>query len=818
MTTIFSGKSERDPVIFLKMRYRLSILFAMGCALVHAQVVINEVCSRNYSVLADAFGEYPDWIELHNESAQPYDLGGHFLSDRPDDLAKWQFPAMTIPAGGYLVLFAGEGVDRFNFNISGDGELVYLSDPSLQPIDVLVAPELHNDHSYGRTNGGMRYFGDPTPGGINSTDAFLGYAPQPFIHPNSGVYTDPVEVEITSSLPSGQIVYTLDGRDPSETSAIYTEPIGIIAVTAVKAMVIADGLLPSRIVTSTFILAEHDLPVISLSTHPDSLFHEELGIYVMGPNADTVHPFHGANFWERRDIPVYFEYFENGMREVAQQVDLRIHGGSAARTKPQKPFRLIARDKYGSDRITHSFFDDPQTTEFKRLVLRNSGGDFCLAHFRDGLFHEMVRHHDLDVDVLGYSPAVAYINGEYWGILNLRERIDTDHLSIKYGIPEDEILLMQEEVDRSIQGDTVHFDQLREYIFTHDLNDPQHFQHVEMLLDMPSLIDYFVMEMYAGNVDWPANNVRFWKPSITEGKWRYLLYDLDATMEAAGYIPMNIDMFHWVFTHWADHTHSEILRSLLKNDEFKRGFVNRFADLMNTMFLPDSFQREVDIISDRIREEIPAHFDRWDQWLPAWNEHVEGRIATFAKVRPGFVRGHIDQHFQFQGAVDLTFDVFPAGSGEIHLNTIDPKLPFNGIYFNGNAIDLSVTPSAGHVFDHWEYSGDPSWYHGDPTLRRNFPKNGKITAVMHQSTDELIFWPNPTSGEVVFSFNNDREAQARITITDAAGRIVWETTRTMNEGTVVTQADLRDEADGLYVVAIEMPGRRVHSRFLKMAR
>lgn len=798
------------------MRSIIPILCCIGCSIAEAQVVINEVCSRNNSILADVDGDHPDWIEIHNIGSAPYDLTGHFLSDRSDVLDQWQFPSITISAGGFVILLSGDGPDRLNFNISSEGEILYLSDPSEQPIDVLVVPELQNDHSYGRTPDGPRLFDQPTPGAANNNVGFFGYAPDPLIFPNSGIISSSIEVEITASIPSGTVRYTLDGREPSIDSPEYVGPFTLPAPGTVKARVFAADLLPSRTVTSSFLPAIHDLPIISISTDLDSLFHEELGIYMPGPNADTVYPYHGANFWERHDIPVHFEFFEDGQRKVSQQVDLRIHGGSAARTKPQKPFRLIARDKYGSDRIEHRFFDDPTTTEFKRLVLRNSGGDFCLANFRDGLFHEMARHHQLDIDVLGFQPAVTYINGTYWGILNIRERTDTDHLSIKYDIPEDDILLMQEEEDRSIQGDTIHFHLLDQFIRDHDLNDPQHFAHVDSLLDLHSYIDYFVLQMYAGNVDWPANNVRFWKPSITEGKWRYLLYDLDATMEAAGYIPMDIDMFKWVLDHWAGKTQSEIFRKMLERDEFRRAFVNRFADLMNTTFLPWNFQHEVDLIADEIRSEIPAHFDRWGQWLPAWSEHVDVRIATFAKVRAGHVRAHIQQRFGFEDQVSLSFDVFPPGSGAIHLNTIDPELPFDGIYFNANAIDLSVIPNAGHVFDHWEYSEDPLWHSGSRSITHDFPKSGKITAVMRQENDELVAYPNPTTGEIVFSFNSSFDGEVRVTIVDAAGRWIWEQTLAGFNGTVRIHADLTGVKDGLYLVKVDSPGGRSHSRFMKI--
>lgn len=153
----------------------------------------------------------------------------------------------------------------------------------------------------------------------------------------------------------------------------------------------------------------------------------------------------------------------------------------------------------------------PGVSDYKRLILRNAGGDFCLANFRDGLFHQIAQHNGLDIDALGFRPAECYINGRYWGLVEIRERIDADHLHYNYGADRGDLLLMEEE-NWSIQGDTAYSRALREFIRTEDMSDDANWQHVESQLDLHSLTDYFATEMIAGNVDWPSNNVKFWKP------------------------------------------------------------------------------------------------------------------------------------------------------------------------------------------------------------------------------------------------------------------------------------------------------------------
>ena len=278
------------------------------------------------------------------------------------------------------------------------------------------------------------------------------------------------------------------------------------------------------------------------------MFNEDLGLYMMGPNADPEYPHYGANFWSERSLPVRMEFFEpDGTRGIVQQVDVKIHGGRRSRNNPQRPLRLTAKGKYGKDVMHYPFFPErPDAQDFNTLILRNAGGDFCLANFRDALFHEISLHNDLDIDELAFRPAACYINGEYWGLIEIRERIDVEHLHYNYGADLDSVLFMEEE-NWSVQGDTIHFWNLMQFIYTQDLNDPANWAHVDSLLDIHSCKDYFALEMQAGNVDWPSNNLKYWKPSVTQGKWRYVMYDLDATMQLYGWIPEDLDMFYWVF-------------------------------------------------------------------------------------------------------------------------------------------------------------------------------------------------------------------------------------------------------------------------------
>ncbi len=240
----------------------------------------------------------------------------------------------------------------------------------------------------------------------------------------------------------------------------------------------------------------------------------------------------------------------------------------------------------------------------------------------------------------------------------MRERIDTHHLEHNYGADPDSVLIMEAE-NWSVQGDTIHFWNLMQFIYTQDLNDPANWAHVESLLDIPSCKDYFALEIQAGNVDWPSNNLKYWKPSIAQGKWRYLMFDLDATMQLYGWIPEDVDMFDFVFVYRAGTVHAELFRALMTNHEFRRTFLNRMADLMNTAVNPENFQAEVDRITNTFSSEIERHYTRWDCWYQMYLDHAFGIIPQFALARNTHVRQSVLDYYSFPNAPLLDFDVFP---------------------------------------------------------------------------------------------------------------------------------------------------------------
>ncbi len=795
----------------------LAFSLALGST-INAQLIINEVCSRNSTVWEAPDGGHPDWIEVMNTGVEELQLDGFFLSDSPSNPTKWRFPSVELEPGDLLVFFSsGATAEGFPFSIDGEGETIVLADGSGNIVQVLPVPRLEPDHSYGAgsTGSGLYWFAEPTPGAPNTATAYSGYAPPPTFSLAPGFV--PAGSVVTASSTDGTVRWTWNGREPTESSPSAEMPVGIDSTMMFLARTYIDQHLPSPVSSATYIRDDHGtLPVVTLAVDPDSMFHEEFGMYMPGPNADPEWPHYGANYWAERSLPAYVEFYEvDGTRYVQQKVDVQIHGGRRSRTNAQRPLRLTARSKYGSEVMRHRFFPErPEVDKFHTLILRNSGGDFCLSNFRDGLFHQLSLHNGLDIDELAFRPAAAYVNGSYWGIVEIRERIDEEHLHYNYGADLDSVLMMEEE-NISMQGDTVHFWNLREFVRTHDMDQPENWAHVDSLLDIKSAKDYFALEMQAGNVDWPSNNLKYWKPSVTEGKWRYILYDLDATMVLYGWIPEDLDMFYWTFTHRAGFVHSELFRGLMTNREFKRTFLNRLADLMNTALSPARFQAEIDNITNTYAGDIERHFERWDCWFQFYQDHAFSIIPHFARYRDSYMRQHAMAQYGFPNAPLLEFDVFPPAAGDVLVNTIAPELPFSGYYFNGNPIDITAQPSEGYVFDHWAYTEDDTTS-TELHWKRSFHSDGKVTAYFRSGSSALQVFPNPAADELSLGFESDSPGTALVTVSDPAGRVLRTLTLGTRSGVNKVVLDLSTVQRGVLFISVAVNGERRTTKVLKL--
>ena len=169
------------------------------------------------------------------------------------------------------------------------------------------------------------------------------------------------------------------------------------------------------------------------------------------------------------------------------------------------------------------FFPDLELEDFQSLVLRNSGNDWNFTMLRDGFMTSIF--HDVDLDVQSYRPMLVYLNGEFWGLHNLREKVNEHFIAGHHPVDPDEIDLI--EVQTANEGSIDDYDELLDYVTQSDMTDPIVFDSLSKWIDIDNHIDYNIAQIFIDNRDWPGNNIKYWRPQQNDGLWRWILYDTD---------------------------------------------------------------------------------------------------------------------------------------------------------------------------------------------------------------------------------------------------------------------------------------------------
>jgi hypothetical protein len=642
-------------------------------------------------------GENTIAIEVHNASSTSTDLSLiPFLSV---GLSEKPVGAKGSPA----ILGLGNTLTNAhtNFKISASGETILLSLPNGELIDSVGVPESATDISYARIkDGNLSWnFQIPSPGKANTGKEFMGYADAVVTSLQGGFY--PAAINLTLNAGESKIFYTIDGSDPDTNSIKYSGPINIQKTTVIKAFSLKPAYLPSPIICQTYFINEKTtLPVISLSSDPYNLFDYNYGIYANGPGWTSANPNFGANFWMDWERPAHIEFYDDNKKlGFSENCAIAIYG-AWSRAFPQKSFSIKFKDSYGASKIDYPLFPNFDITSFKSFVLRNSGNDFQYTHIRDAMMQTLVK--DLDIDYLEYRPATTFINGEYWGIYNIREKINEHYVAARHGVDPDSIDMLEGNMT-VIHGDANHYQELINYISTNDMTTDAAYNYVNKMIDLDECLLYFAAQVYYNSQDWPANNIKYWRERSDKGKWRWILYDLDFGFnlyESNGQSENHLTyLLSGIETRpGSNPTWSTLLpRKLVENPKIKNKFINLIADLLNTNFESNRVVNIIKNMADHISSEISRHRARFS----IGGENLD-RMNSFAKDRPGYLRGFVRDFFKCGNNVNITINA--SEGGRVELNSLSfekSKLPWTGIYFQNNAIQLNAVPKPGYKFDGW---------------------------------------------------------------------------------------------------------------------
>lgn len=519
-----------------------------------------------------------------------------------------------------------------------------------------------------------------------------------------GIHGGAVTVSLSSPNADARIFYTTDGSKPRSGSRSYRDPINIKKITVIRAIAYVNG-KPSDIVTNTYLIGRnYTMPIVSISTDSSNFWSIDRGIYVKGTGGLPNYPYRGANYWKSWEREVNIEYYEpDGTVGFNQRADVKIFGGWS-RPLPQKSLAIYARKEYGEKYFRHKIFRDKDLKKFKSLVLRNSGSDFNKTQFRDAFMTSLLRDEDLEIQA--YQPCAVYINGNYWGVQNMREKINEQYVRFNAGADPDSVDMMKHRDDLKA-GKRKHYKNMLKFMRLNDMSKQANFDSLTKLMDVDNYATYNITETYLDNHD-AGGNIRYWRPNTPGGIWRWILFDTDFGFSIGNwkaYKVNTLEMFtdpsgpKWPNPPWS----TFIIRKLLDNPDYKRKYINRFADMLNTTFHPDTVNSHLDYFQEMYKGEMPHHFKRWGGNMERWERSIKV-MHDFGTNRPHYVRTHIMQKWGFKDTATITVDA-DSKMGYVTFNSLELKqFPYSGIYFAGNEVTITAHPYFEYEFIGWEGS------------------------------------------------------------------------------------------------------------------
>ncbi len=690
----------------------LFLIFAESIRAESGKILITEFMAINSNTLQDEDGDYSDWIEIYNPGETAVNLKGWYLTDKADNLTKWEFPEISLAANAYLVVFASEKkrddptqILHTNFKLSGSGEFLAIVEPdgTISHSFGELFPAQREDVSYGLYLQQEVYFTQPTPGEPN----VLGDQPQaPVFSQTRGFYTEPFDVTLATVV-DGDIYYTTDGTRPTKsTGTLYQNSIHIETTTPLSAVAINASGVSSEIITQTYLFisdivkqpnnpegypsqwspfkfragnapADYEMdpevcnnpeysdlmdnaltaiPTLSIVTNIGYLFSREKdgetgGIYIY--TGSTGEGGIGSE-WERPTSVEYFDPKTNLQFQI--NCGLRLHGGNSRvpENSQKHSFRLSFRSQYGPSKLNFNLFDEKTATnEFNAIVLRSGYNYSWMKNAPEQrsnaqyLQDSFAKNTQLD---LGHPSAHErfvhlYINGLYWGVYNISEKLTNDFMSEYLKGKEDEFDVIKDH-GGIVDGYWSSWSKLYN-LAKSGLASNTNYQKVQgknpdgtvnpaydNLLDIENLIDYMQYNIYIGNEDWDHNNWIAARNRVTnDAGFRFFAWDAETSMTDLNY--NNADENNEENPSWFYHLlqGNEDFRVLFA-DHIQKNFFNggpltpeacierytKLADEIDFPIIAESarwgdYRKDVEP-SDNVR----VLYTRNDYWLPRKNE------------------------------------------------------------------------------------------------------------------------------------------------------------------------------------------------------
>ena len=456
--------------------------------------------------------------------------------------------------------------------------------------------------SYGRMEGGLYYFETPSPMRTNTGGVrFTGEKPVP--EGSDGVYDHVESVELVLH-GRGTIRFTTDGSEPNEQSSVYSGPIRVTSTCVIRAASFEENHLRSEVLSLSYILNEgHTLPVVSLVCDPSAFFSQNGGVYY-SPGQDL-------------KTPASVMFFE---KESAFHIncDVKLHGATSKFVQQKKSLRLNFETRYDGP-LNYDLFHNG-ISSFSSILLRSAQEGRSSTFMRDALMHDVAKEFFPELPAQDHRYAVLYINGQYWGIYNIREAHSTDHFANHFGYPKETVTQWKEKWDKkSLMQEIYQFAQ------THDLSVEENYEHVVSHVDVDSVIAWLILQSYSGNMDFNSPNMRFYWTEEDQ-LLRYALVDLDLGLFSNG-DPAQL-------LHRGYYAYNQLAGALMKNSEFREQFCRKLNAALEGPLADAAMLQRVDSFAMELQPEIAREKERWGGKTVDWEKLVSD-IRYFITKKDG---------------------------------------------------------------------------------------------------------------------------------------------------------------------------------------
>lgn len=692
-----------------------------------SKLVITEIQSANIDQQVDPSWNYGGWVELYNGSALSVSLTGCWVSNDPKNLKQVRLSEPTaIKAKSYHALWF-EHHDKYcpsqvDAKLNVEGDSLYISDPSGTLIASLIYPPAISRCSYARKSLSSDEWGwsdTPTPGEANDG---MSYATEQLMEPE---VDQPTQIfgstlNVCVYIPEGTTLrYTTDGSTPTSTNGqiSYDGLFYPSETTTYRFRLFGDGYLPSPVVTRTYIYEDKtfDLPVISVVGDSHNLYSDEMGILVRGnngrPGNGQSSPCNWNMDWER---PVNFEFLnQEGEMVINQETAMERCGGWSRAWTPYS-FKLKANKRYElQNYLPYQFFPEKPYLKHKTLQIRNGGND-TQCRIKDPALQEIIRRSGLDIDYQAYQPVMHYINGQYAGVINMREPNNKHFVYANYGLDEEEIDQFEMSPDSGYVQKCGTYESMQRW---YDLarqcgNDDDAYEQIKQMVDIDEFCNYMAVEFYLGGTDWPQNNVKAFKPITEGGRFRFILYDLDGAFSTTSSFSAFAGKKNYTFDRLYDEPVTNITKeielvtiflNMIKNPSFCKQFIDTYCLVTGSVFEPERCKSIINELANRVSESQNIfNYVYWQSSTP-WNT-ANSLISSLSTSRQSTMINTLRNYAAF-GLSNKTSQNISLSTDTKEARLLVNGLPVPTNKFSGqlfSPITLKAQAPAGFRFEGWK--------------------------------------------------------------------------------------------------------------------